>query len=310
MSASALHHVSIIAGNARQNYQFYTDVLGMRLVKCTVNFEDPTAYHLYFGDEAGTPGSLVTFFPWENIAPGRLGVGEVQETVLRVPDESLGFWMHRFLQKGVVHDSIERRFGRSTLPFRDPHGTRLALVSTPDIQHTPAFTGGKVPVEHAVRGLHSVSLLVEEEAPTAAILTDVFGYQRISTEGSTSRYGLAGDPAASIIDIRAVGGFLKPRPGGGSVHHIAFRARDEAEQAAMTEKLEHKFGLQPTEVKDRKYFKSVYFREPGHILFEIATDKPGMMVDETEAGLGSALMLPDGYEPMRESIEANLPAFR
>ncbi|KHJ53807.1 diguanylate cyclase [Aureimonas altamirensis] len=309
MTGSPLHHVSIIAGQARQNHQFYTDILGLRMVKQTVNFDDPSSYHLYYGDEAGTPGSLITFFPWEHVAPGRLGVGETQETAFRVPEGALGFWLHRFLEKGVVHESIEKRFGQSALPFRDVHGTRLALVSVPGMEAEPAYTGGPVAADHAIRGLHGVSLLLEEAQPTADILTEVFGYERGATEDTTTRYTLPGSPKGGTIDIRAVGGFLKPRPGGGTVHHIAFRARDDAEQEAMVKRLSAEFGLQTTEQKERKYFRSVYFREPGHVLFEIATDAPGFGVDEAPDSLGSRLMLPEPFEPMRAEIEAELPPF-
>jgi glyoxalase family protein len=307
MTHSPLHHVSIIAGPARQNLGFYKEVLGLRLVKRTVNFDDPTSYHLYYGDATGRPGSLITFFPWEHVAPGRLGVGETQETVLCVPEESLGFWLHRFLEKGVVHDSIERRFGQSVLPFRDPHGTRLALASAAEAGALPFWDGGPVGADHAIRGLHSVSLLLEEAEPTARILTDVFGYGRGPVEGSTTRYALPGSPAGGIVDLRAVGGFLKPRSGGGTVHHIAFRARDAAQQAAMADALVRDFGLKPTELRDRTYFQSIYVREPGHVLFEIATDGPGFTVDEPAETLGTQLMLPETFEPMRADIEAALP---
>lgn len=307
MTHSPLHHVSIIAGQARQNLAFYTEILGMRLVKRTVNYDDPTSYHLYYGDAVGSPGSLITFFPWEHVAPGRLGVGETQETVLSVPEESLGFWLHRFLEKGVVHDSIEKRFGQSVLPFRDVHGTRLALASVPGNGAVPAWEGSPIGAEHAIRGLHSVSLLLEEAEPTARILTEVFGYERGPSEASTTRYALPGSPAGGIVDLRAVGGFLKPRSGGGTVHHIAFRARDGAEQAAMAEALKRDFGLEPTELRERNYFQSIYVREPGHVLFEIATDGPGFTVDETVEMLGTRLMLPENFEPMRAEIEAALP---
>ncbi|NDW07426.1 ring-cleaving dioxygenase [Jiella pacifica] len=306
MKSAGIHHVTAIAGPAVRNLDFYTRVLGLRLVKKTVNFDDPTAYHLYFGDEAGTPGTIVTFFPLEHAAQGRVGVGEVEEIMLAVPAASLGFWSHRLIEKGVDHSGIEKRFGASVLPFKDPDGMRLSFVGTAAGASAEGQAPGEaIPAEHAIRGIHGVSLLIEEEAPTAAILFDVFGFDKIGEEGSRHRY-VSGAAIGGIVDLHAVGGFLKPRPGRGSVHHLAFRARDDAEQAAMVEKLTEAYGREVTEVKDRKYFRSVYFREPGHVLFEIATDVPGFAVDEAPEALGTGLMLPDQYEPLRKRIEATL----
>ena len=306
MSARGIHHVSAIAGPAARNAAFYTQVLGLRLVKRTVNFDDPYAYHLYYGDAAGSPGSIITFFPWENVAPGRLGIGETQETAFRVPQGAIGYWMHRFIDKGVAHERLEKRFGETVLPFRDPDGTRLALVAVPGVEAEPAPDDAAVPAEHALRGLHSVSLLLEKVAPTGAILTDVLGFAETAREGFLTRFESGAVPGG-IVDIRAVGDFLKPRQGGGSVHHVAFRATDDAEQAAMVRRLADNHGITPTDQQDRNYFRSVYFREPGHVLFEIATDIPGFTVDETMAKLGGSLQLPAQFEPFRERIEAALP---
>ncbi|MCE7029722.1 ring-cleaving dioxygenase [Jiella avicenniae] len=308
MKSAGIHHVTAIAGPAMRNLDFYTRVLGLRLVKKTVNFDDPTAYHLYFGDAAGTPGTIVTFFPVEHAAQGRVGVGEVEEIMLAVPAASLGFWSHRLIEKGVEHSGIEKRFSESVLPFKDADGMRLSFVGTAAEPHPAGeATDVGIPAEHAIRGIHGVSLLIEEEAPTAAILADVFGFDKIGEEGSRHRY-VSGASIGGIVDLHAVGGFLKPRPGRGSVHHLAFRARDESEQAAMAEKLTEAHGRDVTALKDRKYFRSVYFREPGHVLFEIATDAPGFAVDEAPDALGSGLMLPDEYEPLRKRIEATLQA--
>ena len=308
MTSAGIHHVTAIAGPAARNLDFYTRVLGLTLVKKTVNFDDPSAYHLYFGDAAGAPGTIVTFFPFEHAAPGRVGVGEVEEIMLAVPAASLGFWSHRLIEKGVEHSGIEKRFGESVLPFKDPDGMRLSFVGT-SLAATASgeTTGAPVPAEHAIRGVHGVSLLIEEEATTAAILTDVFGFEKSGEEASRHRYS-TGAPIGGIVDLHAVGGFLKPRPGRGSVHHLAFRAASDADQAAMVEKLTAAHGRDVTEQKDRKYFRSVYFREPNHVLFEIATDAPGFAVDEAADALGAKLMLPDQYEPLRERIEATLPA--
>ncbi|WP_182083868.1 VOC family protein [Aureimonas sp. ME7] len=302
-----IHHVTAIAGPAARNVRFHTDTLGLRLVKRTVNFDDPGTWHLYYGDETGTPGTILTFFPWEHAAPGRLGVGETQETVFRVPEGSIGFWTHRFIERGVSFDPPVKRFGETALAFRDPDGMNLALVAVPGAEGEPGWTGGGVMPEHAIRGFHSVSLLVEDKAPTGAVLTDVLGFGELGADGSTTRFQVPGAGIGGIIDIRAVGGFLKPRPGAGSVHHVAFRAADDARQAAMVRRLAENHRVAVTEQRDRNYFRSVYFREPGHVLFEIATDAPGFLADEPTATLGSALKLPAGLEAHRARIEGALP---
>ncbi|WP_207460039.1 ring-cleaving dioxygenase [Azospirillum sp. SYSU D00513] len=307
MHRNGIHHVTTIAGPARRNLDFHTRVLGLRLVKKTVNFDDPTTYHFYFGDGEGRPGTILTFFPWDNVAPGRLGIGETQETVFRVPEGSIGYWTHRFLEKGVAHDSPVKRFGETVLPFRDPDGMRLALAAVPGIGDEPAWDNGEIPAEHAVRGFHSVSLLLEKAAPTGAILTDVFGFTELAREGTVTRYKAEGTDVGGILDLREAGGFLPGRPGAGTVHHVAFRAADDAAQAAMVERLAQNHGIRTTEQKDRDYFRSVYFREPGGVLFEIATDEPGFAVDEPAGSLGQALKLPRFLERSRPEIEAVLP---
>ncbi|WP_026190593.1 ring-cleaving dioxygenase [Methylobacterium sp. WSM2598] len=305
--ANGLHHVTAISGPARRNLDFYTRVLGLRLVKRTVNFDDPGTYHLYYGDEAGAPGTILTFFPWDNVAPGRVGIGETQETAFRVPQGAIGYWTHRFIAAGVPHEAPARVFGETVLPFRDPDGMALALVGVPGAEAEPAWTGGDVPAEHAIRGFHGVTLLLREDGPTARILTDVFGLTETGREGALARF--SGDAGrGGHVTLRAVGEFLRGRPGGGSVHHIAFRAADDAAQAAMVRRLTEAHGVQVTEQRDRNYFRSVYFREPGGVLFEIATDSPGFAVDEAAAHLGEALKLPGFLEPHRGEIERVLPA--
>jgi glyoxalase family protein len=307
MHSSGIHHVTAIAGPARRNLEFYTRVLGLRLVKRTVNFDDPGTYHFYYGDEAGQPGTILTFFPWAHVAPGRLGVGETQETVFRIPEGALGFWTHRFVQHGVPHDSVQQRFGEAVLAFRDPDGMRLALVALPGIEAEPGWNNGEITEAHAIRGFHSVSLLLEDAAPTAAILTDVFGFSEVGSEGSVTRYRAGPTTIGGVVDLRAAGGFLPSRPGAGSVHHIAFRAADDAAQDAMVQRLAQNHRIGTTEQKNRNYFRSVYFREPGHVLFEIATDIPGFAVDESREDLGQALKLPSFLEPDRAEIERVLP---
>lgn len=307
MQINGIHHVTAIAGPARRNLDFYSRVLGLRLVKKTVNFDDPGTYHFYYGDVAGSPGSILTFFPWEHAAPGRLGVGETQETAFRVPEAALGYWTHRLVELGVVHEQPQKRFGETVLAFRDPDGMRLSLVGVPGIEAEPAWLAGDIPAEYAIRGFHSVSLLLADAAPTGAILSDVFGFNEVAREGSVTRYRAEGTPLGGVVDLRAAGGFLPARQGAGSVHHIAFRAADDAAQQEMVRRLAENHGIRATEQKDRNYFRSVYFREPGRVLFEIATDVPGFAVDEAPETLGQALKLPAQYEAQRSRIEAVLP---
>ena len=307
MQTNGLHHVTAISGPARRNLDFYSRVLGLRLVKKTVNFDDPGTYHLYFGDAGAAPGSILTFFPWEHATPGRLGVGETQETVFRVPEGAIGFWAHRFVERGVPHEAPVKRFGETVLSFRDPDGMRLALVGLPGVEAEPYWTEGGIGPESALRGFHSVSLLLADAAPTAAILTDVFGFAETAREDTLIRYAAPGTKVGGVIDLRVAGGFLPARQGAGSVHHIAFRAADDVAQEEMVRRLAANHGIRTTEQRDRNYFRSVYFREPGHVLFEIATDLPGFAVDEPAAELGRTLKLPAGLEMHRAQIEAVLP---
>jgi glyoxalase family protein len=304
---SGIHHVTSIAGSARRNLDFYTGTLGLRVVKKTVNFDDPGSYHLYYGDAAGHPGTILTFFAWEGAAPGRLGIGEAQETVFSIPEGSLGYWAQRLVEKGVAHDPPMKRFGATAIALKDQDGTRLALTGVKGVEAKTGWSAGGVPAEHAIRGFHGVSLLLAEAGPTAAILTDVFGFVAESREGATQRYQAPGVDLGGIIDLRTAGEFLSARQGAGSVHHIAFRAADDAAQTAMVRRLIQDHHLQTTEQKDRNYFRSVYFREPGQVLFEIATDPPGFAIDESPDSLGEALKLPPFLEGRRSAIEAALP---
>jgi glyoxalase family protein len=304
-----IHHVTSIARSARHNLDFYTRTLGLRLVKKTVNFDDPSTYHFYYGDCAGNPGTIFTFFVWEHTAPGRLGIGETQETVFSVPEGSIGYWIQRLIERGVAQEPPVRRFGATKIAFRDHDGTRLALTGAPGVEAIPGGgAGDNVPAEHAIRGFHSVSLLLAEAGATADILTDVFGFAPAGEEGSTRRFQASGADLGGIIDLQTAGDFLPARQGAGSVHHVAFRAADDSDQSAMVRKLIRNHHLRPTKQKDRNYFRSVYFRDPGHILFEIATDAPGFAIDESPDSLGTALKLPPSLESRRATIEAALPA--
>jgi glyoxalase family protein len=302
-----IHHVTAIAGKPNRNLDFYTRVLGLRFVKKTVNFDDPGTYHFYYGDEVGHPGTILTFFPWENAAPGRAGVGLAQETAFRVPEESLGYWTHRLIKKGIDHSAIERRFDEPVVTLTDPDGMKLALVGVRGAEKEPGWSNGKITAENAIRGFHSMTLMLAEAAPTAAVLTGVFGFKEAGRDGTLIRYRADDAPSANIIDIREAIDFLPGRMGRGSVHHIAFRAADDKAQAEMAGKAAKQHGLHHTEQKDRQYFRSIYFREPGGVLFEIATDQPGFTVDETPEQLGTALKLPRFLEPHRRELEAILP---
>lgn len=304
---SGLHHVTAIAGDPIRNFGFYTRDLGLRFVKKTVNFDDPGTYHFYYGDETGRPGTILTFFPWAGVPAGRRGVGETHQTAFRVPQRSLGYWTQRFIEKGIACEALEKRFGESVLPFTDPDGMALALVGISGAENEPGWSNGDVPAEHAIRGFHGVTLLLDSAAKTAAVLTDVFGFKETGREGSVIRFKAQGDAEGSIVDIYEAKGFLRGHQGGGSVHHIAFRAADDAEQGKMAQKLVSNHGLHPTEQRDRNYFRSIYFREPGGVLFEIATDIPGFAVDEPVATLGRDLKLPSFLEQHRKQIEGVLP---
>ncbi|WP_127089025.1 ring-cleaving dioxygenase [Aquabacter cavernae] len=307
MTRNGIHHVTAISGPARRNLAFHEGVLGLSLVKKTVNFDDPGTYHFYYGDAAGSPGTILTFFPWEHVAPGRLGVGETQETAFRVPLGSIGYWTHRFVEAGVKHGTPIQTFGETVLPFTDPDGMHLALVGVAGAEAEPGHGVGTIPAEHAIRGFHGVTLLVKEAAPTGAILTDVFGFAQTAQDGVLTRYS-TGTAMGGIVTLRAAGDFLRGRQGGGSVHHVAFRAADDAAEAAMVQRLAENHSIRTTEQKDRNYFRSVYFREPGGVLFEIATDIPGFAVDEPADALGRVLKLPAFLEGRRTEIEGILPA--
>jgi glyoxalase family protein len=305
MQGAGIHHVTAMAGNAARNRHFHEEVLGQRLVKRTVNFDDPSMWHLYYGDTDGRPGSALTFFPWPGIAPGQPGDGESVETAFRAPAGALGFWRDRLEAQGVAVTRAERH-DRQALSFTDPDGMAFAIIATDDAQDEPAWTVDGIGADVALRGFAGVTLAVPDPEATAAILREVLGFRIV--EQSTDMILLVGmdDPATSVT-ITASRHGRRPRLGAGSVHHVAFRAADDAAQAAMAAHLKSRFAITATEQRDRNYFRSIYFREPGGVLFEIATDGPGFAVDEDPAHLGEALMLPAGLETRREEIAAALP---
>jgi glyoxalase family protein len=301
-----LHHITAIAGQAQRNYDFYTKVMGVRLVKKTVNFDDPGTYHFYYGDEAGTPGSILTFFPWEGIQKGRTGTGMATEIGYAVPAGSLDFWLNRFADLKVKHEPVKESFGEQFIQFEDPDGLLLKVIVPSAEDNRKPWTTPEINETVATKGFHSVVLTVRNVQPTAKVLTDIFGYQQLSQEGNRHRFITDAHATANIVDILED---PNGRPGinaGGTNHHVAFRAKDDNILMEFREKV-RKAGLNITEKIDRNYFYSLYFREPNGVLFEIASDNPGFATDESLSELGTHLMLPLQYEPSRKEIERALP---
>ncbi len=304
-TALGIHHVTGIARDAQQNVDFYAGVLGLRLVKKTVNFDDPSSYHLYYGDEVGSPGSILTFFPWPRARSGRAGVGEVAVTSLAIALRSIGYWLERFVTKGVEHSAPTRRFGEGVIAFKDRDGLQLELVATESANARGYWSGGSVPAEHAIHGVHSVTLWEHSLEVTEQALVSGLGFHKGSTEDTTTRFVIGDGGASKIIDVRVVGGFLGPVDGAGTIHHVAFRVENDAAELELRDAVVD-LGMHPTPVIDREYFHSVYFREPGGVLFELATDAPGFTIDERLDSLGTSLKLPPQYESRRAEIEQRL----
>ena len=301
-----LHHVTAIAGNAQRNHNFYTSVLGLRFVKKTVNFDDPGTYHFYFGDETGSAGTILTFFPWAHITPGRRGIGQATEIGYSVPAGSLDFWMERFAAHSVTHTQPGEKFGEQYLSFLDPDGMKLELIVSKTGDPRTPWATPEVGADVATRGFHTVTLTLASAKATAEILTDVFGYTLLEQHVNRHRYATDTVQGAAYIDLVEVPDEAASVTAGGSVHHIAFRVKDDEAELYFRKKLLDK-GLQPTPQIDRDYFHSVYFREPGGVLFEIATENPGFTVDEPLNELGTHLMLPRQHEHRRALLETRLP---
>lgn len=300
------HHITAIAGPAQRNYDFYTKILGLRLVKKTVNFDDPGTYHFYYGNETGTPGTILTFFPWTNVKRGTNGVGMATEIGYSVPAGSLEFWANRLKENNASVDQIKERFGEKMLAFRDPDGLDLMLTEPSKNDTRTAWTTLEVKADVATKGFHSVTLMLRKAEPTAKVLTDLFGYELLKQEGSRYRFITDAVENASIVDIYETPDGKPGVGAGGTNHHVAFRVKNEEAQMQLREKIVAQ-GLNITPKIDRNYFFSLYFREPGGVLFEIATDNPGFDADENVNELGTHLKLPPQYEPQRERIEKMLP---
>ncbi|MFD1257847.1 ring-cleaving dioxygenase [Mucilaginibacter terrae] len=303
---NGIHHITAIAGNAKRNFDFYTKVLGLRLVKKTVNFDDPQTYHLYYGDKEGTPGTILTFFPWENIQTGRRGARQATEIAYSVPENSFDFWLNRFEKHNVTYNKVAEKFGEPYLTFLDPDGLKLELIASKTSDTRLPWETTEVKAENATKGFHNVTITTNKMQPTADILTGVFGYRLLEQHVNRFRFITDNADNAAIIDLVEVAGEIAGHVAGGSVHHVAFRVKNEEVLMFYREKIAA-LGLHITDKIDRNYFYSLYFREPGGVLFELATDNPGFSVDEPVESLGEHLKLPTQYEEYRSSLETTLP---
>lgn len=308
-----LHHVTAVTRDAQLNVDFYRNVLGQRLIKKTVNFDSPDTYHFYFADEMGTPGSVMTFFVWPAMRRGIRGNGETTAVAYNIPANSIGFWRDYLTGKGISVQPTEERFGWELLPFEDPDGMRIELVASDALPAVHHWEAGPIPEDHALRGFHSVTLWLEEVEATADLLINAMGYKLEGQEGNRYRFTGVSESMAETLDI-----LHRPVPpedvpdesvfGAGSIHHIAFRVPTDEMQLEYQSAL-LAAGYQVTPVRDRSYFHSIYYREPGGVLFEIATEGPGFTIDEPVDVLGESLKLPEWLEPRRSTIEESLAPF-
>jgi glyoxalase family protein len=303
-----LHHITCIAGDPQENVDFYAGVLGLRMVKRSVNQDDPTTYHLFYADAQGSPGTDLTFFPWPQLPPARLGTGLAVEVALAVPEGSLGFWGERLARYGAAVHGLESAFGERRLRLEDPHGLPLALVEVVERAFVP-WDESPVPADLQVRGLHGARVWEASLVRTERFLVEVLGFVPAGEEDGWRRYTVAGGGSGCVLDVQEKPLASPGRWGVGGVHHLAWRVRDDQHQQEVRHRVAWA-GVSPTPVIDRFWFKSVYFREPGGVLFELATDGPGFAVDEDLERLGTALVLPPWLEGERARIEAALPRLR
>jgi glyoxalase family protein len=302
-----LHHVTAIASDPQRNLDFYAGVLGLRFVKRTVNFDDPGTYHFYLGDARGTPGTIMTFFAWPGARRGIRGTGQVDVVAFAIPKNSIGYWLERLRQEHVPAERASPRFDDELIRFTDADGLLIELIESAAPPNVEQWHGSSVPAEHSIRGFHSVSAALEGYERTAKLLRESFGYRLVDESNSRFRFASQDETAAGrVIDLLCMPDARPGRIAAGSVHHIAFRSRDDAEQRQWREHLVA-LGYNVTPVIDRIYFHSIYFREPGGILFEIATDPPGFTLDENLNQLGESLRLPPWLESSRAQIEKVLP---
>src|SRR5262245_3693142 len=304
-----IHHVTAIASDPQRNLDFYTGILGLRLVKLTVNYDDPQTYHFYYGDGHGHPGTILTFFPWPGAKKGHQGNGQVTVTSFSVPAASLPFWAKRLTEHSVEFEGPQSRFHEEVIEFSDPDGLRLELVAGLPLNSEKSWQAGPIPAEFAIHGLHSATLAEEGYERTASLLTDTLGFRLVQQQGNRFRYAVASGESGSLVDVVCTPDGSIGQVAAGAVHHIAWRTPDDPQQGEWRKEIS-RLGFNVSPVLDRKYFHSIYFREPGGVLFEIATDPPGFTVDEATESLGTKLVLPDWLEPQRSRIEARLPPIR
>lgn len=301
---AGLHHITAIAGDPQRNLDFYVGLLGQRLIKKTVNFDDPGTYHFYFGDYSGTPGTILTFFPWAGVRKGIKGSGEATAVAYNVAPDALPGWQARLAAHGVAASRGER-FGEPLLASKDPDGLTVELVGSANAPAVALWGGGPVASELALCGFHSTTLQVRDADASAALLRDSFGWHESAREGNRRRFAIDGRAPGRVVDLVAMPDLPRGRQGAGSIHHVAFRAPDDVAQEGWRTHLVHA-GYSVTPVRDRQYFHSIYFQEPNGVLYEVATDTPGFLGDERVEALGNALKLPPWLEPQRAQIEATL----
>jgi glyoxalase family protein len=307
-SILGIHHVTAIASDPQRTLDFYTELLGLRLVKKTVNFDDPGTYHLYFGDEAGTPGTILTFFSWQYAQRGSPGAGITTATSFSVPEASFGYWQDRLRKLGVPAERDSKRFDEEVLSFVDPDGMKLEIVAHANARQPHPWLDSAIPAEHSMRGFYSVTLSERGYEKTARVLATM-GFRKIAEKANRFRFDVAEGGATSRVDVLCVSEAPHGHMGAGSVHHVAFRVKDDAAQLEWRQRLIEN-DLDVTPVIDRQYFHSVYFHEPGGVLFELATDPPGFATDEPLESLGEKLQLPPWLEPKRSRIEEILPPIK
>ena len=312
MQIPGIHHVTAVASDPQQNVDFYVGILGLHLVKRTVNFDDPGTYHLYYGDAAGSPGTIMTFFAWPGAPRGQVGTGQVSVTSFSIPSAGTGYWHDRLSGHATAVDEPRARFDEQVIAFADPDGLPLELVAPARGDERPGWPGGPVPERYGIRGFHSVTLAergLNEGARTTRLLTDALGFRPIAEAENRGRYALGAGGPGALVDVLSLPDAAAGQIAAGTVHHVAWRTPDDEQQAAWRQRL---LGLKidVTPVRDRQYFRSIYFREPGGVLFEIATDPPGFGIDESTDALGSGLRLPPWLETRRGQLERSLPPLR
>lgn len=311
-SVLGIHHVTAIASDPQRNLDFYVGILGLRFVKRTVNFDDPQTYHFYFGDDVGTPGTILTFFPWPGARSGRQGTGQVAVTSFAVLPGAMGFWVERLVRHGIrfvgpVKRAQDGAGAEHVIEFKDHDGLMLEIVGHDGAEARSAW--GHAPgisIEHAIHGFHAVTIWADTGTATERVLVDTLGFRSVREQEGTRRFASGDGGPGTLVDVRSVGGFPRGTGGAGTVHHVAWRVANDQMQLDVRDQVAAAI-LHPTRVIDRDYFHSVYFREPGGVLFELATDSPGFAIDEPVERLGERLMLPSQYEPSRTRIEAALP---